>query len=575
MSDKPLRSTYWFGHPDKDGFLHRSWMKNQGFPADLFDGRPVIGICNTFSELTPCNAHFRDLAERVKRGVYEAGGFPLEFPVFSTGESNLRPTAMLFRNLASMDVEEAIRGNPIDGVVLMTGCDKTTPALLMGAASCDVPAIVLSGGPMLNGKFRGKDIGSGTDVWRFAEEVKAGEMTLADFMDAEACMSRSPGHCMVMGTASTMNSMAEALGMSLPGCAAIPAVDSRRRVIAQLTGRRIVEMVKEDLRISKILKRENFLNAVRANGALGGSTNAVIHLSAIAGRVPGVRFGLDDWDRYGREVPTLVDIMPSGRFLMEDYYYAGGLPAVMRVLGEHGMLDKDALTVTGQTMWENVKDAPNWDTEVIRAWDNPHTKEGGMVILRGNLAPDGAVLKPSAATPALMKHRGRAVVFESIEDYKAKIGDEALDVDETCILVLKNCGPKGYPGMAEVGNMGLPPKVLRKGIRDMVRVSDARMSGTAYGTVVLHVCPEAAAGGNLALVEDGDVIELDVEARRLHLEVDEGELARRRAAWSPPEPAMQSGYQKLYVDHVMQASEGADLDFLRGCRGAGIPRESH
>jgi L-arabonate dehydrase len=575
MSKKPYRSTAWFGHPDKDGFLHRSWMKNQGFPADLFDGRPVIGICNTWSELTPCNAHFRDLAERVKRGVYEAGGFPLEFPVFSTGESNLRPTAMLFRNLASMDVEEAIRGNPIDGVVLMTGCDKTTPALLMGAASCDVPAIVLSGGPMLNGKFRGQDIGSGTDVWRFAEEVKAGEMTLADFMDAEVCMSRSPGHCMVMGTASTMNSMAEALGMSLPGCAAIPAVDSRRRVIAQLTGRRIVEMVKEDLRISKILKRENFLNAVRANGALGGSTNAVIHLSAIAGRVPGVQFGLDDWDRYGREVPTLVDIMPSGRFLMEDYYYAGGLPAVMRMLGEHGMLDKDALTVTGQTMWDNVKDAPNWDTEVIRAWDNPHTAHGGMVILRGNLAPDGAVLKPSAATASLMKHRGRAVVFESIEDYKAKIEDEALDVDETCILVLKNCGPKGYPGMAEVGNMGLPPKVLRKGVRDMVRISDARMSGTAYGTVVLHVCPEAAAGGNLALVENGDMIELDVEARRLHLEVDDGELARRRAAWSAPEPAMKGGYQKLYVDHVMQASEGADLDFLRGCRGAGIPRESH
>jgi L-arabonate dehydrase len=572
---KPYRSTAWFGHPDKDGFLHRSWMKNQGFPADLFDGRPVIGICNTFSELTPCNAHFRDLAERVKRGVYEAGGFPLEFPVFSTGESNLRPTAMLFRNLASMDVEEAIRGNPVDGVVLMTGCDKTTPALLMGAASCDVPAIVLSGGPMLNGKFRGKDIGSGTDVWRFAEEVKAGEMALEDFMDAEACMSRSVGHCNVMGTASTMNSMAEALGMSLPGCAAIPAADSRRRVIAQLTGRRIVEMVKEDLRISKILKRENFLNAVRANGALGGSTNAVIHLSAIAGRVPGVDFGLDDWDRYGREVPTLVDIMPSGKWLMEDYYYAGGLPAVMRALGEHGLLDKDALTVTGQTMWQNVKDAPNWNTEVIRSFDNPHTEHGGIVVLKGNLAPEGAVLKPSAATVSLMQHRGRAVVFESIEDYKAKIEDEALDIDETCILVLKNCGPKGYPGMAEVGNMGLPPKVLRKGIRDMVRISDARMSGTAYGTVVLHVCPEAAAGGTLALVENGDVIELDVEARRLHLEVPDEELAQRRAAWSAPEPAMESGYQRLYIDHVMQASEGADLDFLRGSRGAGIPRESH
>ena len=473
-----------------------------------------------------------------------------------------------------MDVEEAIRGNPVDGVVLMTGCDKTTPALLMGAASCDVPAIVLSGGPMLNGKFRGQDIGSGTDVWRFAEEVKAGEMTLADFMDAEACMSRSAGHCMVMGTASTMNSMAEALGMSLPGCAAIPAVDSRRRVIAQLTGRRIVAMVKEDLRISKVLRRENFLNAVRANGALGGSTNAVIHLIAIAGRV-GVRFGLDDWDEYGRGVPTLVDIMPSGRFLMEDYYYAGGLPAVLRTLGEHGLLDKNAPTVTGQSMWANVKDAPNFNTEVIRAFDNPHTAHGGMVILRGNLAPDGAVLKPSAATPALMRHRGRAVVFESIEDYKAKIEDESLEVDETCMLVLKNCGPKGYPGMAEVGNMGLPPKVLRKGVRDMVRISDARMSGTAYGTVVLHVCPEAAAGGTLALVENGDLIELDVEARRLHLDVGEDELARRRAAWRAPEPAMASGYQKLYVETVLQASEGADLAFLRGCRGAAIPRESH
>jgi L-arabonate dehydrase len=573
-SKKLLRSTAWFGHPDRDGFLHRSWMKNQGFPADLFDGRPVIGICNTWSELTPCNAHLRELAERVKHGVYEAGGFPLEFPVFSTGESNLRPTAMLFRNLAAMDVEEAIRGNPIDGVVLMTGCDKTTPALLMGAASCDVPAIVVSGGPMLNGRFRGKDIGSGTDVWRFSEMVRAGEMSLEDFMDAESCMSRSAGHCMVMGTASTMNSMAEALGMSLPGCAIIPAVDSRRRVIAQLSGRRIVDMVKEDLRISKILRRENFLNAVRANGAIGGSTNAVIHLLAVAGRA-GARFTLEDWDEYGREVPTILDAMPSGRFLMEDFYYAGGLPAVLRALGENGMLDRGALTVTGQSIWDNVKDAPNWNTEVIRTFDNPHTRHGGIAILRGNLVPDGAVIKPSAATPALMQHRGRAVVFESIEDYKAKINDEALDIDETCVMVLKNCGPKGYPGMAEVGNMGLPPKVLRKGITDMVRISDARMSGTAYGTVVLHACPEAAAGGPLALVRNGDLVELDVAARRLHLDVSEQELARRRAEWTPPEPAMKSGYQKLYVDHVLQASEGADLDFLVGCRGAAIPRESH
>jgi dihydroxy-acid dehydratase len=576
MSDskKPLRSTAWFGHPDRDGFLHRSWMKNQGFPEDLFDGRPVIGICNTWSELTPCNAHLRDLAERVKRGVYEAGGFPLEFPVFSTGESNLRPTAMLFRNLASMDVEEAIRGNPVDGVVLMTGCDKTTPALLMGAASCDVPAIVCSGGPMLNGKYRGQDIGSGTDVWRFSEMVRAGEMTLQEFMDAEAAMSRSPGHCMVMGTASTMNSMAEALGMSLPGCAAIPAVDSRRRVISQLTGRRIVEMVKEDLRISKILTRENFLNAVRANGALGGSTNAVIHLLAIAGRT-GTEFSLEDWDEFGREVPTLVDIMPSGKWLMEDYYYAGGLPAVLKMLGENGLLDKDAPTVSGKSIWENVKDAPNWNTEVIREFDNPHTKHGGIAVLRGNLVPGGAVIKPSAATPELMQHRGRAVVFENIEDFKAKIEDPALDVDASCILVLKNCGPKGYPGMSEVGNMPLPPKVLKTGVKDMVRISDARMSGTAYGTVVLHSCPEAAAGGPLALVQDGDMIELDVAGRKLHLEVSEEELARRRSAWTPPEPDMASGYQKLFIDTVMQASEGADLDFLRGCRGAAIPRESH
>jgi dihydroxy-acid dehydratase len=445
----------------------------------------------------------------------------------------------------------------------------------MGAASCDVPAIVCSGGPMLNGKFRNEELGSGTHVWRFSEAVRAGEMSLDDFMAAEAGNSRSPGHCNVMGTASTMNSMAEALGMSLPGCAAIPAVDSRRRVISQMTGRRIVEMVKEDQRISKVLTRKNFLNAVRANGALGGSTNAVIHLLAIAGRLPNTDFSLDDWDEFGRSVPTLVDILPSGKWLMEDYYYAGGLPAVMRMLGENGLLDKDAPTVTGQSMWDNVKDAENHNPEVIRKFDNPHTKEGGMVILRGNLVPEGAVLKPSAATPALMQHKGKAVVFESIEDYKARIDDPNLDVDETSILVLKYCGPKGYPGMAEVGNMGLPAKVLKKGITDMVRVSDARMSGTAYGTVVLHSCPEAAAGGPLALVQDGDLIELDVENRRLHLNVSDDELEKRRKTWKAPEPAMTSGYQKLYVDTVMQASEGADLDFLQGCRGAEIPRESH
>ena len=571
---KPLRSAAWFGGHDKDGFIHRSWMRNQGLPDHVFDGRPVIGICNTFSELTPCNAHFRKLAEHVKRGVWEMGGFPLEFPVFSTGETNLRPTAMLYRNLAAMDVEEAIRANPIDGVVLLTGCDKTTPSLLMGAASCDIPAVVVSGGPMLNGRYQDQTIGSGTAVWQFDADVKAGVISLQQFMEAEAAQSRSAGHCMTMGTASTMNSMAEALGMSLTGCTAIPAVDARRYVIAHMTGRRIVEMVHEDLRISKILTRENFLNAVRVNGAIGGSTNAVIHLLAIAGRV-GVDFKLKDWDEYGRDVPTLVDLMPSGRFLMEDFYYAGGIPAVTRALGENGMLFKDAPTVTGKSMWENVKATANWNPEVIRPWDNALVKQGGIVVLKGNLAPDGAVLKPSAATPELMQHRGRAVVFESIEHYKARVDDPDLDIDETCVMVLKNCGPKGYPGMAEVGNMALPQKVLKKGVRDMVRISDARMSGTAYGTVVLHTAPEAAAGGPLALVQDGDMIELDVAAGRLHLDVPDAELAERRKRWSPPEPTMKGGYQELYVRHVMQADKGADLDFLVGSRGHAVPRDSH
>ncbi|MFP6690855.1 MAG: IlvD/Edd family dehydratase [Alphaproteobacteria bacterium] len=567
-----LRSQAWFGKADKDGFLHRSWMKNQGIPDDQFDGRPVIGICNTFSELTPCNAHLRGLAERVKRGVYEAGGLPLEFPVMSLGESNLRPTAMLFRNLASMDVEESIRANPMDGVVLLVGCDKTTPALLMGAASCDLPSLVVSGGPMLSGRVRGKEVGSGTDVFRYSEAVKAGEMSLADFMDAEAGMSRSPGHCMTMGTASTMASMAEALGVALPQNAAIPAVDSRRNVLAQQAGRRIVELVKEDIRISQILTCQAFENAVRINGAIGGSTNAVVHLIAIARRI-GVDFGLDDWDRLGRDIPTIVDLMPSGRFLMEDFYYAGGLPAVVRVLGD--VINKDALTVNGRTIWENSADAPCHNTDVIRALDNPLTENGGIAVLRGNLAPRGAVLKPSAATPELMQHTGRAVVFEDIDHYKTRIVDPDLDVDETCVLVLKNCGPKGYPGMAEVGNMGLPPKILAKGIKDMVRVSDARMSGTAYGTVVLHTAPEAAAGGPLALVQDGDMITLDVAGRGLHLDVSEEELARRLDAWSPPEPSMTGGYQRLYFDHVLQADEGVDLDFLVGQRGAAVPRESH
>jgi L-arabonate dehydrase len=552
--------------------VHRSWMR--GFPQEVFDGRPIIGICNTWSELTPCNAHFREIAEYVKRGVWEAGGFPLEFPVTSLGETNMRPTAMLFRNLVSMDVEESIRANPIDAVVLLCGCDKTTPALVMGAASCDLPALVVSGGPMLNGKFCGRDIGSGTDVWRFDAEVQAGRMSREAFREAEVGMSRSTGTCMTMGTASTMASMMEALGLALPGNAAIPAVDSRRSVMAHQAGRRIVEMAREDLRMSKILTREAFENAIRVNAAVGGSTNAVIHHLAIAGRV-GVKVGLEDWDRLGRDVPTIVDLMPSGRFLMEDFYYAGGVPTVIRALDEHGLIHRGALTVNGKTISENCANAPNWNPEVIRPFDKPLVASGGIAVLRGNLAESGAVLKPSAASPHLLKHRGRAVVFESIEHYNERVKDPALDVDETCVLVLKNCGPRGYPGMPEVGNITLPAKVLKKGVKDMVRISDARMSGTAYGTIVLHVCPEAAIGGNLALVQDGDFIELDVASRKLHLDVADDVLARRRAAWKAPKPAMDGGYQKLYVEHVQQASLGADFDFLIGSRGHAVPRESH
>ena len=575
MSDKKIgtRSTQWFGKADKDGFHHRSWMKNQGLPHDQFDGRPVIGICNTWSELTPCNAHFRQLAERVKRGVYEAGGFPLEFPVMSLGETLMRPTTMMFRNLVSMDVEESIRANPLDGVVLLVGCDKTTPALVMGAASCDLPSIVVSGGPMLNGRWRGQQIGSGTHVWKFDAMVKAGEMTMADFMDAEACMSRSAGHCMTMGTASTMASMVEALGLGLPSNAAIPAADSRRSVLAQMAGRRIVEMVREDLRLSKVATREAFENAIRTNGAIGGSTNAVIHLIAIAGRL-GVELSLEDWDRLGRDVPCLVNLMPSGQYLMEDFYYAGGLPVVLKELGDQGLLHKDALTVNGQSLWQNVADATCYDREVIHSATAPFKPQGGIRVLRGNLAPGGAVIKPSAATPELMQHSGRAVVFEDIDHYKARIDDPDLEIDATSVMVLKNCGPKGYPGFSEVGNMALPAKLLKQGITDMLRISDARMSGTAYGSVVLHVAPEAAVGGTLALVRDGDKIELDVAAGRLHLHVPEEELARRQADWRPPS-GPERGYAKLYHEHVLQADQGCDFDFLIGGSGAEVPRESH
>ena len=571
ITKKRLRSQDWFAKQDKDGFIHRSWLKNQGYPDDLFDGRPVIGICNTWSELTPCNGHFRELAEFVKRGVYEAGGFPLEFPVMSLGETLLRPTAMLFRNLASMDVEESIRANPIDGVVLLMGCDKTTPSLLMGAASCDIPTIGISGGPMLSGRFRGKQIGSGTGVWQMSEDVRAGKMTQEEFTAAESCMHRSKGHCMTMGTASTMASMVESLGVSLPGNAAIPAVDSRRYRLAQLSGRRIVEMVHEDLVLSKILTRQAFENAIMANAAIGGSTNSVVHLLAIAGRL-GLKLELEDWDKHGSKLPCLVNLQPSGEYLMEDFYYAGGVPAVLREI-QH-VLNKGALTANGKTMGENIADAPVWNRDVIKEFEKPFKANAGIAILRGNLAPDGAVIKPSAATPKLLKHRGKAVVFETIEEFKAKIDDPDLEIDENSVMVLKGCGPKGYPGMAEVGNMALPPKILKKGITDMVRISDARMSGTAYGTVVLHVAPEAAAGGPLALVKTGDVIELDVAARRLHLDVSDEELARRRAAWKAPETP-QRGYYKLYVEHVQQADKGADLDFLVGGSGTTVTRDSH
>jgi len=543
-------------------------------PQDQFDGRPVIGICNTWSELTPCNTHFRVLAEHVRNGVLEAGGFPLEFPVMSLGETLMRPTAMLYRNLAAMSVEESIRANPLDAVVLLAGCDKTTPATLMGAASVDLPTILVSGGPMLSGKYRGTDIGSGTNTWSMSEDLRAGKITLDEFHEAESCMHRSHGHCMTMGTASTMASMMEALGVAMPGNAAIPAVDARRNVLARMAGRQIVQLVKSNITLSKILAKPAFENAIRALAAIGGSTNAVIHLTAIARRI-GVELGLKDFARLGRDVHTLVNLMPSGKYLMEDFYYAGGLPAVLRELGENNLLNKNALTVNGKTQWENVKDAPCWNREVITRFKKPFKKNTGIAVLRGNLCPDGAIIKPSAATPRLLKHKGRAVVFESIEDFHARIDDPSLDIDERCVMVLKNCGPKGYPGMAEVGNMPLPPKLLKKGITDMVRISDARMSGTAYGTVILHISPEAAAGGTLALVENGDEIELDVAKGRLNLRVSPKELARRKKSWKKPQAPLARGYWKLYFDHVQQASDGADLDFLVGKSGAFVPRDNH
>ncbi|MBV8601218.1 MAG: dihydroxy-acid dehydratase [Candidatus Eremiobacteraeota bacterium] len=569
-----LRSHEWFGKADRDGFIHRSWMRSEGFAPDVFDGRPVIGICNSWSELTSCNVHLRRVAESVKRGVWEAGGWPLEFPTISLGETYMRPTTMLFRNLMAMDVEESLRANPIDGVVLLSGCDKTTPAQMMGAASVDLPTLQITGGPMLNGKWRGTDIGSGTAVWQLSEEMRGGRLTLEEFFEAEAGQSRSNGHCMTMGTASTMASMSEALGLAPSGNAAIPAVDSRRYALAQLAGRRIVEMVREDLRMSKVVTRESFENAIRVNAAIGGSTNAVIHLLALAGRL-GVPLELDDWDRLGHDLPLLVNLMPSGQYLMEDFYYAGGLPVVIKELAENGCLHSGARTVSGKTIGEDVAGAKNWNEKVIRPFANPLKERAGIAVLKGSLAPLGAVIKPSAATPSLMKHSGRAVVFENIEDFHARIDDPNLDVDENCVLVLKGVGPKGYPGMPEAGNMPLPPKILAKGITDMVRVSDGRMSGTAYGTVCLHTSPEAADGGPLGLVRSGDRIELDVGNRRLDLAVSQTELDERRRTTHYPTAQFERGYGKLYVEHVLGAERGADLDFLVGHSGALVARESH
>lgn len=573
MNSAGNRSEHWFRENGKSGFIHRSWMRAQGFTDEVFDGRPVIGICNTFSEFTPCNAHLRRLAESVKQGVWQAGGFPVEFPTMSLGETLLRPTAMLFRNLLSMDVEESLRGNPVDGTVLLTGCDKTTPGSIMGAASVDLPTLVITGGPMLNGKFRGCDIGSGTAVWQFTQDVNAGRMSQEDYLAAEAGMSRSNGHCMTMGTASTMACLTEAMGLSLPGSAAIPAVDSRRYATAQRAGQRIVDMVGEDLRLSRVVTESALRNAVVANAALGGSTNAVVHLLAIAGRV-GLPLTLDDLDAISRDVPWLANLQPSGRYLMEDFYYAGGLPALLAELTD--LLDDEAITVTGRSPHDNI--GPHQrvaETDVIRPRENPLGLGAGTAVLRGNLAPDGAVIKQSAVSPKLARHRGRALVFGSIEEYDAAVDDPDLDVDADTVLVLQNSGPRGYPGMPEVGNLTVPRKLAEQGVDDMVRISDARMSGTAYGTVVLHVCPEAAVGGPLALVRTGDWIELDVESRRLHLDIPDDELELRRAEWQPTAKQEQRGWVKLYTDHVLQADQGCDLDFLVGSSGSAVARQSH
>ena len=567
-----LRSSEWFGGNDKMGFVHRSWLRNQGYPDDYFDGKPVIGICNTWSELTPCNGHLRDFAEMVKRGILEAGGFPLEFPVMSLGETIMKPTSMLFRNLASMDTEESIRANPLDGIVLLTGCDKTTPSTIMGACSVDLPTIVVPGGPMLTGRFRGEKIGSGSMNWMLKERQEVEGYSASDIREAEVCVARSIGHCNTMGTASTMATMCEALGLTLPGFSSIPAVDSRKKLFAQLSGRRIVEMVKEDLKLSKILTRNAFENAIVTNAAVGGSTNLIIHLTAIAGRI-GVDLNLQDFDTVGSKVPLLVNLKPSGKYLMEDFFYAGGLPVVMKELKP--LLHQGTITVNGKHITDNYENEVCYERDVIAALETPFQKEAGIAVLKGNLCENGAVIKPSAASPKLMKHRGKAVVFESMEDYHERIDDPNLEIDENSVIVLKGVGPKGYPGMPEVGNVDLPKKLLAKGITDVVRISDGRMSGTAAGTVILHVSPESTIGGNLALVQNGDMIELDVKNRTLHLDVGESELQKRKAEWIAPKPLADRGYVKMYIEHVEQADKGADLDFLVGGSGSKVERDLH
>ena len=567
------RSSQWYAGNNRDGYIHRAWMR-RGLPAHAFDGRPHIAIANTASDLAPCNSHLDEVADSVKQGVWEAGGVPMNLPVVSLGETLVRPTAMLWRNMAAMAAEEMFRANPVDGVVLLGGCDKTIPSLLMAAASVDLPAVVVPGGPMLTGTFRGVALGCGTDVWRLSEEVRAGNLSEQDFLTSESSMIRSRGHCNTMGTASTMACMAEALGTTIPGIAGTPAPDSRLLETAHATGRLAVDMVFQECRPSQVLSRGSFLNAIVALAAVGGSTNAVVHLLAIAGRL-GIDLSLDDFDAAGSGVPLLVDLQPAGRHLMEDFHRAGGLLAVLREVRD--LLDPAALTVTGRPLTDHLGDARIWDETVIRPRSDPLQDEAGIAVLRGSLAPDGAVIKPAAASRELLRHRGRAVVFDSIEDFHHRIDDPGLDVDADSVLVLRGCGPKGYPGMPEVANLPLPPKLLERGVRDMVRICDGRMSGTAYGTVVLHVAPEAAAGGPLGLIRTGDVIELDVAARRLDVDVPQEELRRRE----PPAAAVAGyaaparGWQRLYVDHVQQADRGADLDFLVGASGHEVGRESH